>query len=189
MSFFINPVLAAEYKMSKFGGEVEAGLLYDVGTIKNADATIPGRNVTATSVFTSFGARLWNIVPFVQFQYRFINQISDTSESHNQNLSGDAYFLAGGFKFRLSRFVPFAGYYFYGNYHLSKKTTDDLEASYSQPSGYFGGLSYQINRRLSLIFLYSNIDFSQRRIGSQDYDISNNRLNHENLSVGVGWLF
>lgn len=165
----------------------DAGIYAGTGTMASSSNSIASRAMNSGAIMAEIGMRFGFVVPFARVDYGIAGQSQDPSGFNNQNMSGTGYISSAGVRFDIKRASLSFAVEFGGSFKLDKKTTGDLESTYSSPSGMLVEAAYRFDSRRRVFLLYQQTAYVKSTLGSSDTDISNNKLTHMNYGAGFAY--
>ena len=171
------------------GPMIELAGFFSTGSMANESGTIAKRDVSTSAAAANLGWRFGYVAPLLVAEYRFYSQMSDPSQSANQNLSGSGFHLSAGLRFDIGKFWLTGTYQLLGTYKLEKQTTGGLESTYSEPVGSVVMIGYRLRPRTSLFLMVQKVDYKKWQLGGTNSDISSNKIGQTSYGIGASYAF
>ncbi len=124
--------------------------------------------------------------------YTKFYQSTDKEDVSDTDTSGDLTTLQGVVGLGLGKFCFMARYFFKADYKLSQKTANDEKSTYSSPDTSYGiSLMYRPGGRSFWSLDYTNINFSEAKVGSTKTKLndSDDQINLNSFGLTYGFMF
>lgn len=124
--------------------------------------------------------------------YTKFYQSTDKKDVSDTDTSGDLTTLQGVVGLGLGKFCFMGRYFFKADYNLSQKTASDEKAIYSKPDTSYGlSLMYRPGGRSFWSIDYTNINFSEMKVGSAKAKLSDSddQINLNSFGLTYGFMF
>ena len=119
-------------------------------------------------------------------------QATDKKDVGDTDTSGDLTAFQGVAGFGFWKFCLLGRYFFKADYKLSQKTEAGESAVYSKPSGSYGlSLMYRPGGRSFWSLDYTNMNFSEMKLGGEKYSLKNSddKINLNSFGLSYGFMY
>ena len=198
-------ILATGFLLSSFafaeGGFIppdfgfDAGLSMGLGSMGNHSQAIPGRTMDTLALHVMPDYKISDLSLGLNFEYDLTGQTSDPVNSLNQNLKGHGWLLgvAGQYHFRdlwkVGDLIVSVGMDFLGTYSPSLNSLSGLSTSYTHPLGYRIGVGYPVCHEATIDLAFRQDWYGHFNNGPTTTNISTDRLEQTNWSLGATYHY
>lgn len=119
-------------------------------------------------------------------------QSTDKKDVGGTDTTGDLTTLKAAVGLGLGKFCLLGTYFINADYKLSQKTVTNESSTYSKPDGSYGiSLMYRPGGRSFWSLDYTNINFSEMKIGSTEAKLSDSedKINLNSFGITYGFMF